>query len=42
MSGLARYLEKLYKNGRATETTLNNAVDRGWITAEEKDEILNL
>lgn len=34
-------LERLYKKGLIDETRLNNAVNVGLITQEEKDEIIN-
>ena len=35
-------LKNLYLTGRITETGLNNAVKKNWITEEEKETILNL
>lgn len=32
-------LEKLYDEGKITETHLSNAVAKGWITQTEMDEI---
>lgn len=34
-------LLRLYKEGRLPETGLNNAVIKGWITEEQKQEIIN-
>ena len=33
-------LKRLYKEGRASEAMLQNAVKRGWITDEEMQEII--
>ena len=33
-------LKRLFDAGRLTETGINNAVARGWITADEAAEIL--
>jgi hypothetical protein len=33
-------LLRLWKEGRLTETQLSNAVLKGWITEEQKQEIL--
>lgn len=33
-------IEKLYLEGRLTEAGLNNAITRGWITSEEKVQIM--
>lgn len=33
-------MKKMYKDGKATEKTLVAAVKRGWITEEEKKEIM--
>lgn len=33
-------LKKMYKEGKATEKTLTAAVARGWISEEEKKEIM--
>lgn len=33
-------LKRLYKEGRASEAMLKNAVKRGWITDEEMQEII--
>lgn len=33
-------LKRLYHAGRLTEAALQNAVERGWITLEEKEEII--
>lgn len=41
MSGVARYLKSLYNEGKATEVTINEAFNKGWITQDEKDKILN-
>lgn len=40
MTGKARYLKELYKEGVIDENNLDNAITKGWITTEEKDEIL--
>lgn len=40
MNGRARYLKKMYQAGRITEAHIDNAVSKGWITEEEKNEIL--
>lgn len=34
-------LKRLYAAGRLTETGLNNAKNKKWISEEEKQEILN-
>lgn len=34
-------LKRLYSTGKLTQNGLNNAVLRGWITEEQKEEILN-
>lgn len=34
-------LKRLYEEGRIDSNGLQNAVNRGWITPEEKDEIEN-
>lgn len=34
-------LKRLYDEGRIDSAALQNAVDRGWITSEEKNEIEN-
>lgn len=34
-------LQRLYNEGRLTETELSNAVVRGWITEEQKGVILD-
>ena len=34
-------LLRLYKEGKLTEEKLDNAVIKGWITEEQKQEILN-
>lgn len=41
LTGKARYLKKLYKNSMIKEINLENAVSKGWITKEEKNEIIN-
>ena len=33
-------LKKMYKEGKATEKTLTAALARGWISEEEKKEIM--
>lgn len=33
-------LNRLYSEGRLTETGLQNAVVKGWITQEQADEII--
>lgn len=33
-------LKRLYDEGRITQTQLRNAIDKGWITAEEYAEIV--
>lgn len=33
-------LKRLYREGRASEAMLKNAVKRGWITDEEMQEII--
>lgn len=39
MTGVANYLKEMYEEGKATNTTVNNAVTKGWITEEEYKEI---
>lgn len=39
MKAMYLTIKKLYLEGRLTESGLNNAVSRGWITAEERTEI---
>lgn len=39
MKAMYLTIKKLYLEGRLTESGLNNAVSRGWITADEKAEI---
>ena len=34
-------LKRLYSEGKINETSINNAVEKGWITQEQADEILN-
>ena len=34
-------LKRLYEEGRIDSNCLQNAVNKGWITPEEKDEIEN-
>lgn len=34
-------LKRLYSEGKIDETGINNAVNKGWITQEQVDEILN-
>lgn len=41
MTGKARYLKSLYNEGKIDEVNLDNAINRGWITQEEKEEIMN-
>ncbi len=36
------HLKRLYDNGRLTEAQLDIAVGKGWITEDEKDEILGI
>lgn len=33
-------LKRLYNEGRITQNQLRNAIDKGWITAEEYAEIV--
>ena len=33
-------LRRLYRAGRLTEAQLDTAVTRGWITAEQRDQII--
>jgi len=40
MTGKARYLKGLYDEGKIGDTKLENAVTKGWITTEEKNEIM--
>ncbi|MGV9141408.1 MAG: XkdX family protein [Promethearchaeota archaeon] len=40
LSGKGRYLKKLYEAGKITENELDNGVEKGWVTEEEKEEIL--
>ena len=35
-------LKALWDAGRATETTIKNAVNRGWITQDEANEIMGI
>ena len=39
MKAMCFTIKKLYLEGRLTEYGLDNAVSRGWITADEKAEI---
>ena len=41
LSGKAKYLEELYKEGKITDVHLSNAVSSGWITEEERNLIMN-
>lgn len=34
-------LKRLYNEGKIDETGINNAVNKGWITQEQAQEILN-
>jgi len=34
------YLKELYQEGRISEAGLDNAVSKGWITEEQKQEIV--
>ncbi len=34
-------LKRLYLEGKIGEEELNSAVQKGWITEEQKDEIIN-
>lgn len=34
-------LKRLYEQGKIGEEELTNAVEKGWITEEQKDEIIN-
>jgi len=34
-------LKKMYVAGKLTETGLDNAITKGWITETEKEEIMN-
>jgi len=34
-------LKRLYKEGKLTEEGLNNAISKGWITEEQKQEIVS-
>ena len=34
------YLKSLYQKGKISEVGLDNAVSKGWITEEEKQEIV--
>ena len=34
-------LKRLYSEGKIDESGLQAAVDKGWITAEQKQEIMN-
>lgn len=40
LSAKGRYLKGLYKEGKIDETNLDNAITKGWITTEEKNEIM--
>ena len=35
MTGVARYMQKLYEIDKLNDTQMNNAVNKGFITAEE-------
>ena len=39
MSGIARYLEELYEDNKATDVTISNAVEKDWITEAEYKQI---
>lgn len=39
-SAMYKRLKRLYLAGRLTDAALQNAVKRGWITDEEKKEII--
>jgi len=40
LTGTAAYLQEMYEDGKITETKLDNAVSKDWITSEEKQEII--
>lgn len=40
MTGKARYLKELFYNNKINEKTLENAVTKGWITSDEKIQII--
>ena len=40
LTGVASYLNDMYQEGKLTETKLDSAVSKGWITEEEKNEII--
>ena len=40
LTGVAGYLNDMYQEDKITETKLDNAVAKGWITEEEKQEIV--
>ncbi len=40
MSIMFASVKRLYDEGRLTETGLDNAVSKGWITTEEKTQIM--
>jgi len=40
LTGVASYLADMYREGKITEAKLDNAVTKGWITTEEKNEII--
>lgn len=40
VSKMYERLKRLYREGRASEAMLKNAVKRGWITDEEMQEII--
>ena len=40
MSIMFASVKRLYDEGRLTETGLNNAVSKGWITSAEKTQIM--
>ena len=39
MTGVARYMQRLYDAGKLNDTQMNNAVSKGFITAEEYKKI---
>ena len=41
LTGVANYLKDMYKENKITKEKLDNAVAKGWITEEEKRNILN-
>lgn len=40
MTGKARYLKDLYNNGKISDSSLENAVTKGWISEDEKIQII--